>query len=122
MGLESSQGIAAARNQIKEYYKTRFDTERLAYYSSCMSLIKARKNSVIPLKIRQDFVHFGKFEAKSGYFGRLPSIHYLTNIFNVSVEQKQDYFDMEMERRVGELLKVDHSFKVSCFYQDLQTY
>jgi hypothetical protein len=123
--------------RIVQERHTREHTEReLAYYAVCYSVVKQRRespNTLLPhlkdykkIEDARTIPTFSAFSDPDWYAGFTPSgmtmdycfflkylAPYLSALLVKEVERKQHFFDLDVQRRDGRDMAIDHSFKVS---------
>jgi hypothetical protein len=86
----------------------------LQFYSC---LASAKKQQLVQRGIRDtiisniDPIKFSPFDDMFGYSGRIPSSNLLKRILIMENQRKQPFYRLELQRRNGKLLAIDHSFK-----------
>lgn len=120
---DSGMGPKAVKEAILEQHTIRHAELQIRYYSVIESFLsfdfghyrEKPKRLVASLKARPDQIPcFSEFDDQKGFSGYVPSANYLKHVLNIDIERKRQYMDLEVQRRGGRVISVDHSFKV-CF-------
>lgn len=112
--MEFSVGPNQFRNSLKESYKLKYTEMELQFYS-CLTAIK--KKQAGQRGARETLVSFDTpiifpdFKDIHGYAGRIPSAKLLRRAIILDSQRKNAFYTLEMQRRSGRILAIDHSFK-----------
>ncbi|KAI3649998.1 hypothetical protein MP228_005630 [Amoeboaphelidium protococcarum] len=111
--IDQSMGPQAVADYLKELHSLKHQELEVQYYSTLNTLkaVYASQTRLFASKIDSSAVQFSKFADPNGYSGFTPSGNYLLSVFLKDYQRKKSYYDLEVQRRGGKVLSVDHSFK-----------
>lgn len=132
--IENGTGVKGTANKLREAYMLKYQRYELNYYSTLLSLRHAdqgvgsfllSRENIFKLQ-KDEALKFSEFDDKLGYYGKLPSgnnylilAQFLKSIFISESNRKLPYYQLEMQRRNGERLMVDFSYKLPKHIQNV---
>jgi hypothetical protein len=119
MMVDSSVGPGPVARIIRERHAIRHDLKKRTYFRCVSSRIQSDKIqpklfgiNYYPSENRKKIPLFSMFDDPLGYAGFTPSAPFVLQMLLKDVMMKRKFYDMEVQRRPGCVLKIDHSFKV----------
>ncbi|KAJ3285935.1 hypothetical protein HDU76_008051, partial [Blyttiomyces sp. JEL0837] len=114
-GCDNALGANGVYNLLKENYTRNHSTKRLNYFAGVTSLVQRQKSNMVgvrqyKIKATSEVPLFSSFNDAAGYDGVIPSVGFLRNMLCRHVELKQNWFDLEVQRRNGLVWSADHTF------------
>jgi hypothetical protein len=124
-GPDNALGPAKIRNILMEKHTLRHTKYEIMYYSCIQTILKlqtanphvlnlkrAVSMALSPNEKHELLPPFCAFKDENGYNGFVPTSGYLRSLFHTLTMRKHKFFDLEMQRRGGQVLCFDGSFKV----------